>query len=137
MDVGGYDRKCSTTSSFTAKLETRPLAKKSDTLLKRDLFNEKARLDNYIYDLTSDPTTKGYVIAYPTAAEPASGKAFIMRATAYMRSRSLDMSRLVMVEGGARDSFAAELWLVPKGASIPVPEPAKRSAPSKTTVRKQ
>ena len=136
VGIGGYDRKCLTTSAFTSKFESRPLAKKDDTLLKRDLFNEKARLDNYMYDLTTDPTAKGYIFVYATAPEPALGKEFIVRATAYMRSKSFDMSRVVMIEGGTRDSFAAELWLVPKGAAAPVPKPPKRAAASKPTNRK-
>jgi hypothetical protein len=38
-------------------------------------------------------------------------------------TRGLDSKRIVFVNGGYRESWEVELWLVPKGSNPPAPTP--------------
>lgn len=98
---------------------------------------EMARLTNYLIELQKDPTTQGYLIFYggrfydscwyggkrhgkrrPRRGEAAARAA---RIVPYLtKQRGLDPWRLVVLEGGYRESWTAELWIVPSGAKPPV-----------------
>ena len=87
--------------------------------------DQKARLDNFAIALQNDPTMTAYVIAYSNRdrRQPQS-KQVLARAREYLISnRGIDASRIVMLDGGARDQNCIELWLVPQGAAPPVPKP--------------
>jgi hypothetical protein len=101
---------------------------------------EMARLTNYLIELQNDPTTQGYVIYYggrfydscwyggkrhgkrrPRRGE---AKARAARLLPYLiEQRGLDPSRIALVQGGYRESWTAELWIVPAGAKPPAATP--------------
>lgn len=100
--------------------------------------DEKARLDNFANELQKNPDARGYIIfyggkrhLYPTGynsvlALPRRGEAEarVARLRPYLHdSRGIDSKRIVVVKGGYRDEWAAELWMVPKGANPPIPTP--------------
>jgi hypothetical protein len=100
--------------------------------------DEKARLDNFANELQNDPEAQGYIVFYggkrrqhPTRPDsrlalPRRGEAEARaaRLKPYLHdSRGIDSNRMVVVNGGYRDQWAAELWIVPKGANPPVPAP--------------
>jgi hypothetical protein len=144
VDVGGFDRSCSTASSCTTSVMKKTEARKVDEYGALKAADENPRLDNFAIELQNDPTAQGYIIAYngrksrPKDAQKAAG-----RAKAYMtKKRGLDANRVVTVEGGYREQPAAELWVVPSGASIPdatptvSPDELKPAKPAKTKAKK-
>jgi hypothetical protein len=100
--------------------------------------DEKARLDNFANELQNAPEARGYIVFYggkrhqsPTRhnsrlALPRRGEAEARaaRLKPYMNdNRGIDAKRIVVVNGGYREQWAAELWIVPKGANPPAPTP--------------
>jgi hypothetical protein len=100
--------------------------------------DEKARLDNFAVQLQNEPEVQGYIIFYggrrhnypychsPRQRLPRRGEAEarVERLKTYLvNSRGLDAKRITVVNGGYRDSWESELWIVPKGAHPPAPTP--------------
>jgi hypothetical protein len=83
--------------------------------------DQKARLDNLAVELQNDQSTRAYVIAYGGRQSPlAKVEVLMKRARDYIvDERGIDASRLVIVNGGFRESDSVELWIVPAGAAPP------------------
>lgn len=89
------------------------------------LDDQKARLDNLAVELQNDPSTTSYVIAYGGRTSRV-GQADLLgsRARDYLvTQRGIDQSRIVVLNGGFREEDCVELWVVPRGATPPVPTP--------------
>ena len=85
----------------------------------------KARLDNLAIELQNAPTSQAYIIVY-SGRRSRAGQAdrLAARAKDYMtKERGIDSSRLVVINGGYRESDYFELWLVPQGADAPQATP--------------
>jgi hypothetical protein len=113
-------------------------ARKFDEFSDVNCEDEKARLDNFANELQNNPDVQGYVVFYggkrhrnpnyhnsglvlPRRGE---ARARAARLKPYLReNRGIDANRIVVVNGGYRDQWAAELWIVPKGANPPTPTP--------------
>lgn len=82
-----------------------------------------ARLDNYAVELHSNPTAKGYVVAYIAPNKP---PGWPLRRASWARGylvngRGIDESRVEVFNGGYRDNAPRyELWVVPPGSNLPV-----------------
>ena len=102
--------------------------------------DEKARLDNFAIELQGNPNATGYIIfyggqRYPScwyggrrhaARRPRFGEAEARaaRMKPYLtNTRGLDPKTIVVLNGGFRKSWMAELWVVPNGAKPPSPTP--------------
>jgi len=102
--------------------------------------DEKARLDNFAIELQNNPEARGYIIfyggqRYPScwyggrrynARRPRFGEAEarVARIKPYLVNlRGFSPDRIVVVNGGFRESWMAELWIVPSGAQPPTPTP--------------
>ena len=84
---------------------------------------EQAHLDNLSYVLSAEPDTRAYVIAYGGREDPP-GKPgrYAARAKNYLvEDRGIDPRRIVTIDGGRREEFIVELWLVPRNAKPPQP----------------
>lgn len=98
--------------------------------------DEKARLDHFSIELRKKPDLVAYVIFYGgrcySSCEidyPRHRPHYPRRGEAEQRggrikpylieSRGVDEKRIFVVNGGFRESWTAELWLVPKGAPPP------------------
>jgi hypothetical protein len=87
--------------------------------------DQKARLDNLAVDLQNDPSTTTYVIAYGGRTSRM-GQADLLgtRARDYLvTNRGIDQSRIVVINGGFREEDCVELWIVPRGATLPQATP--------------
>jgi hypothetical protein len=135
VDVGGYDRSCSTSASCSTAVTTRPQAQKIDEYGNIRFNDEKARLDNYAISLQNDPTAQGYIICYGgRRGRAGEAQARCDRAKNYLvTTRGIDASRIVTVDGGYRESLTVELWLVPSGATPPSASPTVDPSEVKTT----
>ena len=96
--------------------------------------NILARLDNFAIQLTNSPTEwKGHVIIYSPL------RAGRRRATAYHKrirnwlivKRQIDSRRVAVIDGGHRENFAGELYLLPPGVAAPPPLPTVASCEPK------
>ena len=91
--------------------------------------DEYARLDNFAIQLQNEPDSKGVIIFYggqkfrgrlPMRGE---AEARAARLQPYLvKRRGIPSERLVVINGGYRESWQAVLWIVPAGADTPKPE---------------
>lgn len=135
VDVGGYSRECSTSHSCTASV-----VKKSSKVAeygKVKPAEEKALLDKFAAELQADTSAQGYIISYETPKGPKM-EAFTAanKGMQYLvKQQQIEGSRLLPLDGGYREQFAIELWLIPSGADMPVATPT--IDPSKLKMTKE
>jgi hypothetical protein len=125
VDDGSSDPSCAQTAQAVSAVApikaTSVVAREFDECNNCAFDDQKARLDNFGTELQNDPTAKGYIIAYGGRTSPISQVERLMtRARDYLTTeRSIDGSRLVIVNGGFREQDSVELWIVPSGAAPP------------------
>jgi hypothetical protein len=100
---------------------------------KVDSYNDQIRsgeaeqwhLEDFREKLQKEPGSKAYIIAYGGREDdPGKARRYALRARNYLvGTRGVDPARIVTVEGGRREEFIVELWLVPGGTRPPQPEP--------------
>lgn len=80
-----------------------------------------ARLDNFTIALQNQPNAKGHIIVYRSRRDPPSiSHRYALLASDYLvKTRGIDRSRLVAVDGGRSGCLTYELWIVPPGAASP------------------
>lgn len=126
VDVGGFERECSTSASCTTSVEkkTAPAVKFGEYVTK-DLSANKEKLDDFVLALQSDPEAQGYIIAYGgKTSRPEDAQKAADNATDYtMNVRKMDGSRTLSGVGGYREEPTIELWIAPPGAQPPMATP--------------
>ncbi|HEX8068872.1 MAG TPA: hypothetical protein VF546_02905 [Pyrinomonadaceae bacterium] len=128
-DDGSGDRACrQRASASTAVTSTPPppvTPRRFDEFPSIAFDDDKARLDNLAIELQNNPGATGYIIVYSgRTSSAARADQLGARAREYLvATRGIDASRVVVVNGGYRESNAFELWLVPQGAAPPQPSP--------------
>jgi hypothetical protein len=125
VDVGGYERSCSTSASCTTTFTAPPGPRKIDEYGNIRFNDEKARLDNFAIELQNDPQAQGYLVCYGgRTGRAGEAQRRCDRAKGYLTStRGIDASRIVTVDGGFREDLTVELWIVPSGATPPAASP--------------
>lgn len=125
VDDGSADPTCRQTAQSVAVV-TAPerkviVAREFDECNNCAFDDQKARLDNLAVELQNEPSTTAYIIAYGGRYSPlAQVEVLMKRARNYIvEQRGIDASRLVIVNGGFRETDSVELWLVPSGAAAP------------------
>ncbi len=83
---------------------------------------EAAHLDQFADGLLKQSTLKGRIIAY---SEPRVERGIYLRKIygigKYLtQMRGIDVDRVTVVDGGYKDRFTTELWLIPEGANPPL-----------------
>ncbi|HZS44991.1 MAG TPA: hypothetical protein VFC63_07810 [Blastocatellia bacterium] len=116
VDLGGYDRNCSTTSSVSTDVTKKPLSRKVGGYGKVTAEQEQKALDNFAMELQENPLAQAYVVSYGGKNE---ADAEAKRAKDHLIKRLIDSTKITTVNGGQRDKLEVELWLVPSGAAPP------------------
>jgi hypothetical protein len=100
-------------------------SKPFDTYSNIPLADERARLDNFSILLHQQPQMKGYVLVYSSKKIPSSSAKLRARhARDYLiRVRHLRPKRIEIVDGGYREQFQIELYILPKSATPPISRP--------------
>lgn len=138
-DDGSSDPNCAQTAqavSIVRPLEKRVIvAQEFDECVSCSYDDQKARLDNLVVELQSDPTTRAHIIAYGGRRSPLGQVEVLMkRARDYLVSdRGMDASRLVVINGGFREEDSVELWIVPSGAAGPRATPTVQAGDVKSS----
>jgi hypothetical protein len=92
--------------------------------------DEMAHLDNFAVTLQNGPANKGVIIFYggrrfrgrlPKRGEAAARAARIQ--PYLVQRRGIPTDQVVIINGGYREKWQVELWVVPPGASMPAPRP--------------
>lgn len=141
VDVGGYDRACSTSSSCTTSVtKSASPAVKFGEYVTTDLSANKAQLDKFVLALQQDPTAQGYLIAYGgRTSRPEDAQKAADNATNYtMNTRKMDGARTLSGVGGYREQPTVELWIAPANGAPPMATPTVdpkdvKPAPAKLT----
>jgi hypothetical protein len=135
VDVGGYDRSCTTSDNCTTQVIRTVVARKIDEYGNIRFNDEKARLDNLAIELQNDPTAQGYIICYGgKVGRAGAAQARCDRAkNDLVTRRSIPAERIVTVDGGYRDDLTVELWVVPAGATPPTASPTVDPSEVRTT----
>ena len=131
VDDGSGDRSCRQTAQAATGVSgvptITPSGRRFDEFPSIAHDDDKARFDNLAIELQNSPGSTGYVIAYAGRGSRA-GEADRMtrRALGYLTAtRGISRDRLVVINGGRRDSNTFELWVVPQGAEPPRPSPTQ------------
>ena len=121
VEIGGMPASCTNAASVSSDVDEKPRAKKIDEYGDVNEEDEMARLDNFAIQLMSSPGEQGYVIVYTgKTGKTGESKTAVERARTYLvKTRGLDSSRIVTVDGGKKDKPTRELWIVPAGAAPP------------------
>jgi hypothetical protein len=107
--------------------------------------DEMARLDNFAIQLQANPDFVGYVVFYggrcysscrydyprhrPRYPRRGEAQARADRIKPYLVStRGIETDRIVVLNGGFRESWTAELWIVPKGPPPPPLTPTVKAS---------
>ncbi len=126
VDIGGFPRECSTSSSCTTAV-AKPAAPpvKFGEYVTPDLSANKAQLDKFVIALQQDPTAQGYIISYGgrTSSPEAAQKAADSATDYTMNVRKMDGARTLSGTGGYRERPTIELWIAPAGAEPPKATP--------------
>jgi hypothetical protein len=121
VEVAGYNLECR--AQCQASVPAPPNPTKFDEIGEIQRDDEKARLDVFAIELQNSPGAQGYIIGYGGRNRRfGTGAQRAARAREYVVStRGIDASRIVTLEGSARETGATELWIVPAGAAPPRP----------------
>ncbi|MDQ3800446.1 MAG: hypothetical protein M3384_13440 [Acidobacteriota bacterium] len=129
-------------------------AEKIDDFEATSCDDYRGRLDRLLVSVNNSSGAKGYVIVYPgnlkqfiydrnwknkgiKYVKPAANYAreLIGYFKSHLRLRRFPAERIVFIEGGFREEFTIEFWLVPKDAAPPTPTPTlkkiKQAKPGK------
>jgi hypothetical protein len=122
VEVTGYSANCQNKASYTRIVET-ILSYKFDEYGDLKFNEDRLRLDQFAIALHNQPGSKGYIIVYDVkdtrkAAERGE------RAKKYLvKERGFQEARIVVLNGGHRDTRAVELFITPLGALLPKATP--------------
>lgn len=100
-------------------------ARKFDEYSNIPFSEERLRLDNLAIQLKQEPESKGYIIAYTgRRARLGEARSRAERAKNYLvNERGVEAERIVTMDGGNREEFTIDLYLVPRGAAGPTATP--------------
>ncbi|HMT08399.1 MAG TPA: hypothetical protein PKA82_10375 [Pyrinomonadaceae bacterium] len=111
---------CSGSASATAEIATVPTHELVDEFGPQKDDEVKARVDNFYIRLNNDPTAKGYIINYGTAAQIKARRAQILRAI-NRPGAGHDPSRVMFVDSITGGPVNTKFYVVPAGADNPNP----------------
>ncbi|MEO6655241.1 MAG: hypothetical protein ABIO36_04095 [Pyrinomonadaceae bacterium] len=121
VDIGGREAECNCTitASATGDVAGVPTASIVDEFGAKTDDEIKANVDNFFIQLNNNPSARGFIINYGSAAEIKKRRAQIMKAINF---RKYDVSRVTFVDGPDNGSGVnTKFYLVPAGATDPTP----------------
>jgi len=140
--VSGIPKGCQNVVFGTFDVGLRPLLVDRD-----DRYNSSelaARFQIFVAGLYNEPNMTGYILAYSSRrygqTERNLALVTLMRIATFLK---IDISRLRILDAGFREDNSIEFWMVPPGATEPIPTPSidqiflkPKSVPIKKRLRK-
>lgn len=125
VELGGFDPNCSRVGACTTTIIKRVDASRIDEYPNPELKYQNARLDAFAKRLQQDPLNQAYILVYGGRRGVAGeARASAERAKDYLvKTHGIDAARIVTADGGYKESFTVELWIVPPTAALPAAEP--------------
>jgi PEGA domain len=129
VDDGSGDAMCRQTAQAATNIVKKeippPECRVFDQFPSVAFDDDKARLDNLAIELQNSPDATAYIIIYGGRTSRAGQADALGRRTLdYLRAqRGVDAHRVVIVNGGYRDTDFIEIWVCPPGAKPPQPTP--------------
>jgi len=125
-----YGATCFQKNSVPTEVERKPVisATQCDAFESRAFDEDKARLDNCVLQLQSNPDAQLYVIIYPGTdriSQTRNSYDNLSRRTLdyLVKTRGVDPRRVTIIRGPSnRLKSSYEIWFVPPGAPLPVPQ---------------
>lgn len=102
-----------------------PESKPFDTYSRIPPADERARLDNFATWLHEQPQMNGYILVYASKRFP-SRSAMLKAKDArnyLVKARRVNPKKIKIVDGGYREQFQIELYILPVSAKPPIPRP--------------
>lgn len=124
VELEGLSDKCKLKpASATSRKDLLPLPLKVDGFSRVSYDQLTGRLDQIVWALQSEPKTEAYIIAYNGKGDRRNlAAAQLIRMSNYLvKIRELPSDRIKVLEGGFRENFTVEVWLIEKGKTLPVP----------------
>lgn len=134
VDDGSGDTSCRQMAQATVDVTAPPPPpnppKKFDEFPSVAFDDDKARLDNLAIELQNTPDATGYLFVYSgKTSKVGQADRLGARAMDYLvNTRGIDSQRMVVMNGGYRDTDYYEFWLVPQGAQPPQPSPTVQAS---------
>jgi len=87
--------------------------------------DDKARFDNLAIELQNAPDSQAYIIIYAGRTSRTGQADMLGRRTMdyLVNQRGVDARRIIIINGGYRDTDFFEIWICPPGANPPQPTP--------------
>lgn len=130
VDDGSGDTACRQMAQASVDITLPPPPKipphKFDEFPSVAFDDDKARLDNLAIELQNTPDATGYLFVYSgRTSRVGQADRLGARALDYLtNTRGLDSRRIVLMNGGYRETDFYEFWIVPQGAEPPQPSPS-------------
>ncbi len=118
--IGNEACGCRSSASATGEVAAVPVAEQVDEFGPQKDDEVKARVDNFYIRLNNDPTARGYIINYGTAAQVRARRAQILRAI-NRPGAGHDASRVTFVDSITSGPVNTKFYVVPAGADNPQP----------------
>ena len=129
--TGYYDEVCRQRVRAETDVEKiiipQPSAFLCDEFESKTFDDDKARLDNCAIQIQNNPDAQLYAIIYPGTDKVSTTRntfeKLSKRTLDYLvKTRGIDPRRIQIVRGGTRNRTIYQLWIVPPGAQLPVPQ---------------
>lgn len=126
-----YGDKCRQKNEATTEVERiiirKPESFKCDEWETRAFDDDKARFDNCVIQLNNIPDSQLYIIIYPGTDRISTTRNTYEKLSKrtmdyYVKTRGVDPRRIQIVRWGSRPRTTYEIWIVPPGAQLPVPQ---------------
>jgi hypothetical protein len=128
VKIGGLPSSCQNMMSLSSIVEPGPPdARKFSEITSIRGVGEKAQLDAFAKILRNLPPYTAIILVYSGRKRRANESSkHAANAKEYLvKEYDLERDRITIVEGGIRDKETLELWLLPIGATLPVPDPPR------------
>jgi hypothetical protein len=129
VDDGSGDAMCRQTAQGATNVVKKemppPECKVFDQFPSVAFDDDKARLDNLAIELQNTPDSIAYIIVYGgRTSRTGQADRLGQRTVDYLTAqRGVDAHRVVIINGGYRDTDFIEIWVCPPGAKTPQPTP--------------
>jgi hypothetical protein len=126
LRVDGFDSACARTASCSTPIHLPPPPPEKIDSYGLILFDQvRARLDQFAAALKEHPGAMGYIFGYGGRQRSAGeARTAIDSAKQYLLEKfDIEKDRIGKADGGSREEFTIELWLVPPGAALPAAAP--------------